>query len=95
MPVNEALCQAVGAKPGDVVEVVMERDEEPRSVDAPPERVKELAKSKSAQTRWDELAFTQQKEIANSMLSAKQEETRDRKLAKVMRVLKTEAKGTG
>jgi len=95
MPVNEASCQAVGAKSGDVVEVVMERDEEPRSVDARPERMKELAKSKSAQTRWDELAFTQQKEIANSMLSAKQEETRDRKLAKVMRVLKTEAKGTG
>jgi len=57
--------------------------------------MKELAKSKSAQTRWDELAFTQQKEIANSMLSAKQEETTERKLAKVMRVLKTEAKGTG
>jgi uncharacterized protein YdeI (YjbR/CyaY-like superfamily) len=95
MPVNEALGQAVGAKPGDVVEMVMERDEEPRSVDAPPERMKELAKSKSGQTRWDELAFPQQKEIANSMLSAKQEETRDRKLAKVMRVLKTEAKGTG
>jgi len=57
--------------------------------------MKELAKSKSAQKRGDELAFTQQKEIANSILSAKQEETRERRLAKVMRVLKTEAKWTG
>jgi len=36
MPVNKALGQAVGAKPGDVVEVVMERDEEPRSVGRSP-----------------------------------------------------------
>jgi uncharacterized protein YdeI (YjbR/CyaY-like superfamily) len=57
--------------------------------------MKELAKSKSAQKRWDELAFTQQKEIANSILSAKQEETRERRLAKVMRVLKTETKRMG
>jgi hypothetical protein len=80
MPVNQALCQAAGAKPGDVVEAVMERDEEQRRVDAPPERMKELAKSKSAQKRGDELAFTQHKKIANSILSAKQEETRERKL---------------
>jgi hypothetical protein len=57
--------------------------------------MKELAKSKPAQKRGDELAFTQQKEIANSILGAKQEETRERWLAKVMRVLNTEAKWTG
>jgi hypothetical protein len=44
MPVNKALCPAAGTKPGDVVEVAMERDEEPRTVDDPPGRVKELAK---------------------------------------------------
>jgi len=57
--------------------------------------MKELAKSKSAQKRGDELAFTQQKEIASSILSAKQEERRERRPAKGMRVRKTEAKWTG
>ena len=35
MPVNKTLCQGVGVKPGDAVEVVMERDEEARTVEAP------------------------------------------------------------
>jgi hypothetical protein len=69
MPVNQALCQAAGAKPEDVVEVVMERDAEERMVEARPERMKELAKSKSARKRGDELAFTRKKEIANSILA--------------------------
>jgi hypothetical protein len=95
MPVNKTLCQGAGVKPGDIVDVVMERDAEERSVEAPPELKKELAKSKAAQKRWDELAFTHKKEMANSISGAKQDETRKRRLAKVMAVLKTNAKWTG
>lgn len=95
MPVNKTLCRSAGVKPGDIVDVVMERDAEERTVEAPPELKKELAKSKAAQKRWDELAFTHKKEMANSISGAKQEETRKRRLAKVIRVLKTGAKWTG
>jgi Domain of unknown function (DUF1905)/Bacteriocin-protection, YdeI or OmpD-Associated len=95
MPVNKTLCQGAGVKPGDIVDVVMERDAEERTVEAPPEIKKELAKSKAAQKRWDELAFTHKKEMANSISGAKQEETKKRRLAKVMAVLKTGAKWTG
>ena len=35
MPVNKALCQGVGVKPGDVVDVMMERDAEERTVEPP------------------------------------------------------------
>jgi hypothetical protein len=94
MPVNKTLCQGAGAKPGDMVEVVMERDDEVRTVEAPAELKKELAKSKPARMRWDELAFTHKKEMANSILGAKQEETKKRRLAKVMQVLKTGARWT-
>ena len=82
-------------QPGDIVDVVMERDEQERTVAAPPELKKELAKSKKAQERWDELAFTHKKEMAMSISGAKQEETKKRRLAKVMQVLKTGAKWTG
>src|SRR5579864_1715073 len=58
MPVNQALCRGAGAQPGDVVDVVMERDDEVRDVEAPPELKKELAKNKTAQQRWEKLAFT-------------------------------------
>jgi hypothetical protein len=95
MPVNKALCQGAGVAPGDIVDVVMERDEESRTVEAPPELKKELAKSKKAQKRWDGLAFTHKKEMALSISGAKQEETKKRRLAKVMLVLKTGAKWTG
>ncbi len=95
MPVNKTLCQGAGAQPGDLVDVVMERDEEERTVEAPPELKKELAKNGKAQERWNDLAFTHKKEMALSISGAKQEETRKRRLAKVMQVLKTGAKWMG
>jgi len=95
MPVNKTLCQGAGVQPGDLVDVVMEKDEAERTVKAPPELERELAKSKKARERWDGLAFTHKKEMANSISGAKQEETRTRRLAKVISVLKTGAKWTG
>jgi hypothetical protein len=95
MPVNKALCRSAGVKPGDMVDVVMERDEEERTVEAPPQLRKELAKSKKAQQRWEKLSFTHKKEMAISIREAKQEETRARRLAKIMQVLKTGTKWTG
>lgn len=95
MPVNQTLCRGAGVAPGDVVDVVMERDEEERTVQAPPELRRELVKSKAALARWDELAFTHKKEMASSISGAKQKETKKRRLAKVMDVLKTGAKWTG
>jgi len=95
MPVNSTLCRGAGVRPGDHVEVVMERDEEKRTVDAPPLLQKELAKNKAALANWEKLSFTHKKEMAQSILGAKQEETRTRRLTKVMDVLKTGTKWTG
>ena len=55
MPVNKALCKGAGVMPGDTVDVVMERDVEERTVEAPAELKRELAKSKrrrSDGTSW-------------------------------------------
>jgi hypothetical protein len=95
MAVNQSMRTGAKAKAGDVVEVVLERDLEARTVSAPPELKKELMKNKRAQEQWEKLAFTHKKEMANSIRDAKQEETKKRRLAKVMRVLKTGAKWTG
>jgi hypothetical protein len=80
MPVNQALREGAGAEPGDMVEVVMERDDDARTVEAPPELKRELAKSKTAQANWEKLSFTHKKEMAIAVHDAKQEETRVRRL---------------
>jgi len=95
MPVNKMLRQGVGAQPGDFVDVVMERDEEERTVEAPPLLKKELAKNKVAQANWQKLSFTHKKEMALAIVGAKQEETRERRLGKIVEVLKTGAKWNG
>ncbi len=95
MAVNKTMREGAKVEAGDEVDVVMERDLEERTVEAPPDLKKELARNKKAQARWDELAFTVKKEMANTITGAKQQETKKRRLAKVMQVLKTGAKWTG
>jgi hypothetical protein len=95
MAVNKAMREGARAKAGDEVDVTMEADDEARTVEAPAELARELAQDKTAQKRWETLAFTHKKEIANSIRDARREETKKRRLAKVMQVLKTGAKWTG
>jgi Domain of unknown function (DUF1905)/Bacteriocin-protection, YdeI or OmpD-Associated len=95
MAINKSMRDGAGVKAGDAVSVVMERDEGKRIVEAPALLKKEMAKSKTAQAKWEKLSFTNKKEIALSISSAKQEETRRRRLAKAMDILKTGKKWTG
>jgi uncharacterized protein YdeI (YjbR/CyaY-like superfamily) len=95
MPVNKTLREGAGVNAGDTVCVVMERDEEERMVEVPPVLKKELAKSKTALANWAKLSYTHQKEIALSIAGAKHEETRTRRVAKAMDILKTGKKWTG
>jgi Bacteriocin-protection, YdeI or OmpD-Associated/Domain of unknown function (DUF1905) len=95
MPVNKTLRDGAGVKPGDIVDLVMERDDEKRTVEAPPALKKALAKDKSAKRNWEKLAFTHKKEMAGWIAGAKQEETRARRLANVMSVLEKGTKWTG
>jgi hypothetical protein len=95
MAVNQTMREGAKVKAGDIVEIVMERDVEERTVEAPAELKKVLAKNKAARERWETLAFTIKKEMTRSLTEAKQEETKTRRLAKVMQVLKTGAKWTG
>jgi hypothetical protein len=62
MPVNRTLRAGAGVKPGDIVAVVMERDDQVRSVDAPVVLKKALGKNKAAEGNWEKLAFTQERD---------------------------------
>jgi hypothetical protein len=93
--VNKTMREGANVKAGDEVDVVLERDTEERTMEAPPELRKELAKNKKARDKWGGLAYTVKKEMALSITGAKQEETKKRRLAKVMQVLKTGTKWAG
>jgi hypothetical protein len=95
MAVNRSMREGANLKAGDAVEIVLERDEAERIVDVPPLLKKELSKSKTATANWSRRSYSNQKEMARSILEAKQEETRTRRLAKVMDILKTGEKWTG
>jgi|SRR5271156_571338 len=95
MPVNKTLREGAGAEPGDMVEVVMERDDEVRNVEPPRVLEKTLAKNKAAKGNWEKLPFTHKKEIAVWIEGAKKEETRERRLAKAMQVLEKGTKWSG
>jgi hypothetical protein len=95
MAVNKIMRDGAKAKAGDMVDVVMERDLDERTVEPPPELRRALTKSKKARERWDSLAFTHKKEMAISIRDAKQEETKKRRLEKVMDVLESGKKWMG
>jgi hypothetical protein len=95
MPVNKLLRAGAGAQPGEMVDVVMERDKEERTVEAPPLLKKALAKNKAALANWEKLSFTHKKEMALAIAGAKQEETRVRRLEKIVGILKMGAKWKG
>jgi hypothetical protein len=95
MPVRKSLRDGAGVRPGDTVSVVLERDEAERTVEAPEVLQKELRNSPTARASWEKLSFTHKKEIALSLRGAKQEQTRARRLARVLEVLGSGKKWTG
>lgn len=94
MVVNQAMRDGAGVKAGDTVTVVMERDAALRVVAIPAALKKALAKSKAAQANWKKYSFTHQKEMASAITGAKQEETRVRRLARIMDIVKNGKKWT-
>jgi uncharacterized protein DUF1905/bacteriocin resistance YdeI/OmpD-like protein len=87
MAVNRTMREGAGCKAGDIVTVVMERDTAPRVVAIPAVLKKALAKSKTAQANWKKYSFSNQKEMVLAITGAKQEETRARRLARIVDIV--------
>jgi uncharacterized protein YdeI (YjbR/CyaY-like superfamily) len=65
---------------GDRVAVVVERDVGERTVDVPPDLAAALASHPEAAARFEDMGYTQRKEYAAWIASAKKPETRQRRL---------------
>jgi bifunctional DNA-binding transcriptional regulator/antitoxin component of YhaV-PrlF toxin-antitoxin module len=78
--------EAAGIEVGDVVDVVLERDDEPREVQVPAEL--EAALTADARAAFDALAFTHRREYAEWVGEAKRPETRARRAARAVEMLR-------
>jgi len=76
---------------GDVVDVRIEPDAAERTVEVPAPLAEALAADPVARKAFEALSYTRRKELARSVAEAKQEATRDRRLAKLMDELRAPA----
>lgn len=78
---------AIGKQAGDKVKVVLERDTEERVVDVPQDLKDALKRSPKAEKFFNTLSYTNRKEYAVWISSAKKEETREKRLASTLEKL--------
>lgn len=84
LPVSAEHRQAAGLKAGDQVQVTLELDLEPRTVEIPPDLAAALAAKAGAAAAFDGLAFSKRKEFVRQVQDAKTQETRDRRIAGIV-----------
>lgn len=87
LPVRNDHRQAAGVKAGDIVDVTIAPDTDVRKVEVPAALSTALAKNRQAKASWDRLSYTNRKEHAIAILTAKKPETRARRLRKILRTL--------
>jgi uncharacterized protein YdeI (YjbR/CyaY-like superfamily) len=75
---------AAGVKAGDQVEVTLELDVEPRTVEVPDDLAAALAEKPGARAAFDALSYTMRKEYVRQVESAKAQETRTRRIAGII-----------
>jgi hypothetical protein len=87
MVVNRTLRESARIQGGEEITVVLERDDEPRTVTTPEDLLTALSTNAAAQTRWEKLSYTHQKEYVQAIEEAKRPETRTRRIAKTLEAL--------
>lgn len=85
---NRAVRQAAGAEAGDTVTLRLELDEEPRQVEVPEALAQALEGDPQARAAFEGLSFTHRKEYARWIEEAKREETRERRVAQALEMLR-------
>jgi hypothetical protein len=80
IPVSAEIRAAAGVAAGDELDVGIELDTAPRTVEVPPDLAAALAADPALEQAWATLAYTHQKEWARSVLEAKKPETRARRV---------------
>ncbi len=86
--IRKEIREQLGKGFGDALTITVEPDTEPRVVEVPAELKQAFKTEKEAQTLFDKLSYTHQKEYVNWIDEAKREETRQSRIAKTIEMLK-------
>jgi len=79
--VLKSIQAGAGVGAGDRITVLLELDAALRTVEVPVDLASVLASDKKAAAAWEKLSYTNKKELAGSIESAKKPETRERRLS--------------
>lgn len=85
---SKAVRTAAGVQAGDQVQVELELDTQERTVDLPDQLSAALAADAEAKAGFDGLSYTHRKEYARWIAESKKPQTRDRRLAKALELLR-------
>jgi hypothetical protein len=90
---NREVRAAAGVEVGDVLTIDLERDDDKRTVEVP--RDLDAALDHATRATFDGLAFTHRREYVRWIEEAKREDTRKRRIAKAIEMLRTGVKTPG
>lgn len=76
--------ERTGLGPGDALEVTLELDTAPRTVEAPADLAAALAARPGARDAFDRLSYSIRKEHVRQVESAKAPETRERRISRIV-----------
>jgi hypothetical protein len=79
--------EAAGKTHGDKVRIVMELDEEPRTVEVPEDLKSALKESEAVKKAFEKLSYSHKREYVNWINEAKKDETRHRRIEKLIEKL--------
>lgn len=85
---NKEIRDRAGIAIGDEVEVALELDREPRTVEVPPALAGALERDPQAKAAFDGLSYTHRNEYARWVAEAKRDETRERRVEKAVAMLR-------
>ena len=84
LPLSKEHREAAGLGAGDEVEVTIELDLEPRTVEVPEDLRAALSQKPGAMEAFEALAYSKRKEFARQVEEAKAQETRSRRISKIV-----------
>ncbi|NOT75472.1 MAG: DUF1905 domain-containing protein [Cyclobacteriaceae bacterium] len=90
--VRKDIRKAIGKSVGDRIQVIIEQDTEERIVVLPKELESILKKNPKASAFFSTLSYTNRKEYVNWIVSAKKEETKEKRLKEILKKLLSEKK---
>jgi hypothetical protein len=87
LPVSAENREKAGVSAGEMLDVELELDTEPREVTAPPDFAAALERDQQAQQFYDGLSYSNKRRIVLSIEDAKTPETRQRRIDKAINAL--------